>query len=96
MKFQFSTSFILLMTAFFGICVGGMLPFWRELGSGDKAHLPKILLLMGPIHGPVSVCSLCDGSQNVDARNGSGVCDGRGGCHVGILESQMRDNAQAP
>ena len=49
MKFQFSTSFILLMTAFFGICVGGMLPFWRELGSGDKAHLPKILLLMGPI-----------------------------------------------
>jgi hypothetical protein len=49
MKFQFSISAILLATAFVGICLAGMLPFWRELTPSDKVLIPRFLLTMGPI-----------------------------------------------
>jgi hypothetical protein len=68
MKFQFGTSTLLLTTAFIAICVGGILPFGRELSSGEWSYVGRILLLMAPILSPCLFVAYAVGRRTLTAK----------------------------
>jgi len=53
MRIQFGTWALLLGTAFAAICVGGTLPFWRELTDSDRGRMAPHFAILSPILVPM-------------------------------------------